>query len=408
MSRAAQGGACGAPRPLSPPAAGREGGQGSREKSLPLPPPPAGQPFESLWTKAGGGGCRRAWPSSGLPSAGDSGQAGDRLGQLRGRPWKLSAPPDWPAQAGKSAAPPLHPCTYKGSGMGGRAAAAPMEGRRWSVGLLAVTLLESLALVQGLSCSGTQYLWNNRCCSRCPPGQKVEEDCSGESNTRCGPCEEHHFQSGWTKERYCTPHRSCSQQAGLTVHWNGNKEQDVICQCQEGTHCSNRECQTCRPHRLCGPGEGVHRAGSHENDTVCIQCPWGFFSNVSSSTARCQPWSSCKGNGIVWKANGTRATDVTCGSPPSPAPPPKANPNLLVLLPLAALLLGALLLLWHQRGKCARKRLQGHQNPPQEPPEPTENEEDCPTFPTQETPLGEQMGIQEKGKDCHLAQQEQV
>ncbi|XP_025027486.1 tumor necrosis factor receptor superfamily member 5 [Python bivittatus] len=265
--------------------------------------------------------------------------------------------------------------------------------------------LESLALVQGLSCSGTQYLWNNRCCSRCPPGQKVEEDCSGESNTTCSPCEEHHFQGGWTKERYCTPHRSCNQQAGLTVHWNGNKEQDVICQCQEGTHCSNRECQTCRPHRLCGPGEGVHRAGSHENDTVCIQCPWGFFSNVSSSTARCQPWSSCKGNGIISKANGTRATDVTCGSLPHQKP---RQTHLLALLPLAALLLGALLFLWHQHGKCARKRLQGHQNPPQDPPEPTENEEDCPTFPTQETPLGEQMGIQEKGKDCHLAQQEQT
>lgn len=44
--------------------------------------------------------------------------------------------------------------------------------------------------------------------------------------------------------------------------------------------------------------------------------------------------------------------------------------------------------------------------PLQEPPEPTENEEDCPAFPTQETLLGEQTGTQEK--ECHLAQQEQV
>ncbi|XP_063152858.1 tumor necrosis factor receptor superfamily member 5 [Candoia aspera] len=278
-----------------------------------------------------------------------------------------------------------------------------MAGWRWSASLLAVALLAGLALVQGLSCSRTQYLWKGRCCSRCRPGQKVEADCTGVSNTTCRPCEEHHFQGSWTKEHHCTPHRTCDEKAGLTVYQSGNKERDVICRCQEGTHCSSHECQTCRPHRICVPGEGVHLEASHENDTLCVQCPWGFFSNVSSSTAQCQPWSSCEEKGLVWKVNGTRTADVVCDILSETQEPRQTH--LLVLLPLAALLLGALLVLWHQHSKCTRKR---HQNLPREPPEPTENEEDCPAFPTQETPLGEQMGIQENGKDCHLAQQEQV
>ncbi|XP_039198363.1 tumor necrosis factor receptor superfamily member 5 isoform X1 [Crotalus tigris] len=278
-----------------------------------------------------------------------------------------------------------------------------MEGRRWSAGLSAAVLLtlQGLAFTQGLNCSQTQYLWKGRCCNRCPPGQKVAAACSGQSNTTCSPCEEHHFQDRWTGLPHCTQHRSCSPQAGLIVYRNGSKERDFVCRCQEGKHCSSHECETCRPHSLCGPGEGVQREGNHLTDTLCVPCSLGYFSNVSSSTARCQPWSRCQ-EGLVQKAKGTQAMDNICEAPLLKTP--KASPSpLLVLLPVAALLLGALLFLWHRHGKCARKWRQDL--PLQEAPEPTENEEEC-SPPTQETLLGEQMGMQEK--ECHLAQQEQV
>ncbi|XP_034280039.1 tumor necrosis factor receptor superfamily member 5 isoform X2 [Pantherophis guttatus] len=289
------------------------------------------------------------------------------------------------------------PAPIKGSGWRRRAEAAPMEGRRLAAGLSAAVLLtlQGLAFAQGPSCSRTQYPSNGRCCSRCPPGHKVAAACSGESNTTCIPCEEQHFQANWTKESHCTPHHICNQKAGLIVYRNGSKERNVICRCQEGTHCSSHECNTCRPHTSCGAGEGVQQEGSHANDTLCAPCAPGHFSNASSSTARCQPWSRCQ-EGQVQKANGTRATDVICEALPLPHEARKSH--LLVLLPIAAFLLGALLFLWHRRGKCPRKR---HQDLP---PEPTENEETA--FPTQETLLGEQAGMQEK--DCRLAQQEQV
>ncbi|XP_058031985.1 tumor necrosis factor receptor superfamily member 5 isoform X2 [Ahaetulla prasina] len=291
------------------------------------------------------------------------------------------------------------PAPIKGSGWRRRVEAASMEGRRWSAGLSAAVLLmlQGLAFTQGPSCNRTQYQSNGRCCSRCPPGHKVAAACSGESSTICSPCEEHHFQASWTKEPHCTPHHICNLKAGLIVYRNGSKERDIVCRCREGTHCSSNECETCRPHTSCGKGEGVQQDGNHVNDTLCAPCSLGHFSNVSSSTAWCQPWSRCQ-EGQVQKTNGTQATDVVCE--PAPVTREARKSHLLVLLPIAAFLLGALLFLWHRRGKCPRKR---HHDLP---PEPTENEEDCPAFPTQETLLGEQAGMQEK--DCHLAQQEQV
>uniref|UniRef100_A0A8C5RLU1 Tumor necrosis factor receptor superfamily member 5 n=1 Tax=Laticauda laticaudata TaxID=8630 RepID=A0A8C5RLU1_LATLA len=275
-----------------------------------------------------------------------------------------------------------------------------MAGRRWSAGLSAAVLLtlQGLALAQGPSCNNTQYQLNGRCCNRCPPGHRVAAACSGESITICSPCEEGHFQASWTKELHCTQHRTCNLKAGLTVYQNGTKKQDFICRCREGTHCSSPECETCKPHTSCGTGEGAQREGNHLHDTLCAPCSLGSFSNISSSTARCQPWSRCQ-EGQLQKANGTQATDVTCET--APLKPPEARKSyLLVLLPIGAFLLGGLLFLWHRHGGCPRKQ---HQDLP---PEPTENEEDCPTFPTQETLLGQQAGLQEK--DCCLTQQEQV
>ncbi|KAM3841105.1 LOW QUALITY PROTEIN: tumor necrosis factor receptor superfamily member 5 [Vipera latastei] len=322
----------------------------------------------------------RDFPLGGFPAGGREGRA------------------ECGAAPGRSAPRPMgrrEPRHIKGAGWRRRAETARMEGRRWSAGLSAAVLLTGLAFAQGLSCRQTQYLAKGGCCNRCPPGWKVAAACSGQSNTTCSPCEEGYFQDRWTGLPHCTKHRLCSPQAGLMVYQNGSKEQDVVCRCQEGKHCSSHECQTCRPHSLCSPGEGVQREGNHLNDTLCAPCSLGYFSNVSSSTARCQPWSRCQ-EGLVQKANGTQARDNICEAPL--LKPPKAGQSpLLVLLPVAALLLGALLFLWHRHGKCLRKR---HQDLPlQEPPEPTENEEDCPTLPTQET-------LQEK--ECHLAQQEQV
>ncbi|XP_070600404.1 tumor necrosis factor receptor superfamily member 5 [Erythrolamprus reginae] len=265
-----------------------------------------------------------------------------------------------------------------------------MQGRRWPVGLsvaAAVLLtLQGLVLTQGPSCSQRQFQWKGRCCGRCPPGQKVGVACSEESDTNCTACEDHSFQAKWTEQLHCTPHHICNSRADLVVFQNGSRERDVVCHCRGGTHCSSHECSSCRPHTSCHAGQGVQREGNHLNDTLCAPCSLGHFSNVSSATARCQPWSRCQ-EGQVQKANGSQTADAVCEATPLKA----RKSHLLVLIPLGACLVGALLFLWYRRrGQCPRKQ------PQDLPPEPTENEEEGPAFPTQETLLGEQLDRPQK------------
>ncbi|XP_034980113.2 tumor necrosis factor receptor superfamily member 5 isoform X2 [Zootoca vivipara] len=166
---------------------------------------------------------------------------------------------------------------------------------------------------QGPSCSATEYLEGGRCCQKCGPGTKVKALCSKSSETQCVACEAQHFQAGWTKEKHCTPQAYCDKNAGFLVFTEGDATRNVVCRCRNGTHCSSPECLTCRVNRVCPAGEGVQREASHLNDTVCVACPPGSFSNISSATARCQPWSSCVDRKTVRVANGTHISDVVCG-----------------------------------------------------------------------------------------------
>uniref|UniRef100_A0A8D0E2S6 TNFR-Cys domain-containing protein n=1 Tax=Salvator merianae TaxID=96440 RepID=A0A8D0E2S6_SALMN len=100
-----------------------------------------------------------------------------------------------------------------------------------------------------------------RCVSVPPAGQKVKTECGTESPTECEACESGHFQAGWTQEKHCTPHRDCDQNAGFVVHQIGTTMENVECRCQNGTHCSSHECQTCRLDTHCGVGEGVQKEG---------------------------------------------------------------------------------------------------------------------------------------------------
>ncbi|XP_061486681.1 tumor necrosis factor receptor superfamily member 5 isoform X2 [Rhineura floridana] len=272
--------------------------------------------------------------------------------------------------------------------------------------------LQCLALEQGPNCTATQYKQGDRCCQKCPPGNKVESECP-DALSGCEPCESRHFQGAWTKEKHCTPHRYCDENAFLFVHRDGDATRDVVCRCRNGTHCSSHECQTCWQNTLCGPGQGVLREASHRSDTVCVECPNGTFSNISSATARCQPWSSCEDRKLVRKGNGTRTSDVVCGVPLLLPPTREAGRThllVLVLVPFAALVLGSVALLIYRRHR--QDLWKPHWNQPEGPlppvrQQPTE-EEECPALPIQETLLGGQPVAQEDGKESRLAEQEQL
>nr|XP_028591552.1 tumor necrosis factor receptor superfamily member 5 [Podarcis muralis] len=266
--------------------------------------------------------------------------------------------------------------------------------------------------LRGPSCSATEYQEGGRCCQKCGPGTKVQALCSESSETRCVACEAQHFQAGWTKEKHCVPQAYCDENAGFLVFTEGDATRNVVCRCRTGTHCSSRECLTCRVNRECPAGEGVQRQANHLNDTVCMACPPGSFSNISSATTRCQPWSSCEAGKMVRLANGTHSSDVVCGVLPTQPPQEEARrTHVLLVVPLVALLgllAGALFLL--HRHRMRQDLWKPPLNQPEAPldhgrPQPEEIED--PPFPTQETLLGGQPVAQEDGKESRLAEQAQ-
>ncbi|XP_042698450.2 tumor necrosis factor receptor superfamily member 5 isoform X3 [Chrysemys picta bellii] len=157
--------------------------------------------------------------------------------------------------------------------------------------LLGGCLLRHWASGSDLNCTPQEYPHEGRCCHRCAPGLKVRSDCTASRNTECEQCEERHFQSSWTKERHCTPHRSCDHNAGLDTRSPGDTKHNAECQCQQGMYCSSRDCQTCLNITACRPGEGVAWKADNFSDTVCVPCEHGTFSNISSSSEPCRPWT---------------------------------------------------------------------------------------------------------------------
>ncbi|XP_025047754.1 tumor necrosis factor receptor superfamily member 5 isoform X2 [Alligator sinensis] len=279
-----------------------------------------------------------------------------------------------------------------------------------------------LAAGTDIQCSERQYVHEGRCCYRCAPGQKVTAACSEASGlSTCAHCEVGSFQAHWTKENHCVPHRYCDPNVGLVVKTPGSEKEDVTCGCQVGMHCTSAQCQTCKLNPRCEPGFGVVPRAQEDAPPTCQPCPDGSFSNVTSDSKPCQPWSRCEEKGLVKKENGTRSSDVVCE-------PQRSSPSHPLVLVLFSILAGiaicalGLFLCLHRRGFQRQLQKQGHPQVPldredtmllnivkTEPrPEPSE-EDEMPseqTIPVQETMVGRQPVAQEDGKESHVSEQE--
>uniref|UniRef100_A0A8C5L1B4 Tumor necrosis factor receptor superfamily member 5 n=1 Tax=Jaculus jaculus TaxID=51337 RepID=A0A8C5L1B4_JACJA len=163
------------------------------------------------------------------------------------------------------------------------------------------------------ACSENQYLVNNQCCDKCPPGKKLVKDCTELTETQCTPCGKGEFLDTWNSLTRCHQHQYCEPHSGLQVLKEGTSETDTTCTCQEGQHCTSNDCERCAPHTSCGPGFGVKQMATGSSDTVCELCPTGFFSNVSSAVEKCRSWTSCEAKDLVVLQEGTNRTDVVCG-----------------------------------------------------------------------------------------------
>ncbi|XP_074776370.1 tumor necrosis factor receptor superfamily member 5 [Athene noctua] len=274
------------------------------------------------------------------------------------------------------------------------------------LGLLSAVLLGCWEPGGAGRCPEKQYEHRGGCCNRCQPGEKLVSECNGTENSVCTRCESGHYQQSWTRERHCTPHDICEENTGLIVKTQGNATHNTVCQCRAGTHCSDSTCQTCVENQPCQHGFGFVAAKAVARmSSPCEPCAEGTFSNVSSKTEPCHPWTSCEEKGLVVKVQGTNTSDVICES--------GGRSSLSVLIPITAVVVTCLV------GICiyclvhtdARRRVkkQVEAGEPQELPgarQPTETEDGV--FPVQETLLGGQPVAQEDGKESRISEQERL
>ncbi|XP_057558540.1 tumor necrosis factor receptor superfamily member 5 [Hippopotamus amphibius kiboko] len=253
-------------------------------------------------------------------------------------------------------------------------------------------------------CEENQYLINSRCCSMCPPGQKLVNDCRELTETECIPCSKDEFLATWNREKYCHQHRYCNPNLGLRIQTEGTLNTDTTCICVEGQHCTSHTCESCTPHSLCLPGFGVKQIATGVSDTICEPCPVGFFSNVSSAFEKCYPWTSCESKGLVEQHAGTNKTDVVCGF--------RNRMRALVVVPVTMVILFTVLFISACIRRMAKKQETKAPHPKTERQDPVEtiDPEDFlgphPTPPVQETLHWCQPVAQEDGKESRISVQE--
>ncbi|GCB74450.1 hypothetical protein scyTo_0003540 [Scyliorhinus torazame] len=164
--------------------------------------------------------------------------------------------------------------------------------------------------------NNTQYFKADQCCYKCGPGSFMQAECKGSVNSHCIPCLSGFYQPLWTREDHCRKHSACDSAGGFEVIEAGNQLKDVECLCGHGMHCPNKDCEVCDPDKSCTPGQGVIIPGDRKNQaTVCEDCKFGFYSNVTSLTEPCRKWTNCASLGLIEGNPGTSVNDVRCSVP---------------------------------------------------------------------------------------------
>ncbi|XP_067832390.1 tumor necrosis factor receptor superfamily member 6B-like [Heptranchias perlo] len=152
------------------------------------------------------------------------------------------------------------------------------------------------------------YQYGNQTCSRCPPGQHMKEHCTKDHDTLCAPCSADHYTQFWNyihKCQYCN--NFCKE--NQYVKHDCNATHNRVCECKNGYFWKY---EFCMKHKECLPGSGVKTAGTPYTDTICVKCPPGYFSSVSSTTAQCKSHTNCTELGLKLDIFGTAWHDNLC------------------------------------------------------------------------------------------------
>ncbi|XP_078073246.1 tumor necrosis factor receptor superfamily member 11B-like [Mustelus asterias] len=152
------------------------------------------------------------------------------------------------------------------------------------------------------------FQYEGRTCSRCPPGHYMKVYCTKDHDTICAPCSADHYTQFWNylqKCQYCNNFCKDNQY----VKHECNATHNRVCECNDGFFWKY---EFCMKQKECLPGYGVKNAGTSYSDTVCGKCTRGFFSSVSSTTAKCKKHTNCTELGLKLDTLGTVWHDNLC------------------------------------------------------------------------------------------------
>uniref|UniRef100_A0A8C3W4J0 Tumor necrosis factor receptor superfamily member 5 n=1 Tax=Catagonus wagneri TaxID=51154 RepID=A0A8C3W4J0_9CETA len=184
--------------------------------------------------------------------------------------------------------------------------------------------LQETLQITPLCTSERHYKHLGRCCNKCEPGKYMSAKCTTTSESVCLPCGPDEYLDTWNEEEKCLLHKVCDTGKALVAVEPGNRTAPRRCACTAGYHWSE-DCHCCRRNAECGPGFGAQHPVQLNKDTVCKPCLAGYFSNTSSSTEKCKPWTNCTILGETEAHHGTNKSDVVCSSSLSSTEPPNGN-----------------------------------------------------------------------------------
>nr|XP_034981316.1 tumor necrosis factor receptor superfamily member 11A isoform X1 [Zootoca vivipara] len=224
-----------------------------------------------------------------------------------------------------------------------------------------ITELQQLSLQITPPCSSEhQYEFSGRCCTKCEPGKYMSAKCTRTSETICQPCGPNEYMDIWNEEEKCSLHKICDQGRALIEVNPGNSTNQRQCACIAGYHW-NEDCDCCRRNKKCPLGSGVRHPIQQNKDTVCMPCPRGAFSNVSSATDACKTWTNCTALGTEEKIPGNSFSDVVCKKQLKMQPQDETNTLFYILItPLLIALVGIAIfaILYRNKGKTLTANLQ--------------------------------------------------
>lgn len=263
------------------------------------------------------------------------------------------------------------------------------------------------------TCGPVQYLdENNKCCEKCPMGEKRVSGCE---SPVCVPCGDGEYMPEYNPKTSCIVKTYCDPNLNFVYKTHGSRVENAQCICKEGTHCSSVDCDTCNANTECDKGHGVKAAATEQKDTECEACPKNYYSNITSAKEPCIPWTSCA-PGLVVKIEGTATSDVVCGPGERDE---RVAMAVWITVGVLAVLVAVGFSVYTQRAKltehCKKHKGQYHTvpAPAKEANNPVEMddqqllEEPEPKSPTEETLSdGKRLVTQEVGKDSHMPEQD--